>query len=318
MSKKRDYVEEILSIQSRNRDYSHHLMLILRLERLETLFNQINDIDEEILKYFPIGLIACLEGYIRTVIKQLIDFGSPFFENISKLKSIQLDFEVVKAIHQKTITFGDFISHLLPINNLTDINTHLSILTEKDFLQELKFVHDRFEFEVLKKDKKTILENADKVYEGLAKTFELRHIFAHEIANEYFINSDTIAFCFSSVKIFIKVTSEFVSELMFPNAPLTQLEMNMVSANEYEQTFKKLEILEEEFKSLLNKEDLEKFILSQKIWNELKDKDAEFEADIGGKGGSIWPTLYNSAATSIVNKRIEYIKTTLDYYKELF
>lgn len=317
MSKKRDFVEEILSIQSRNRDYSHHLMLILRLENLERLFKYRNEYDEELLKYFPIGLIACFEGYTRTVIKQLIDFGNPFFENIFKLKSIQLDFEIIKAIHQKTITFGDFISHLLPINNLSDINSHLSILTGKDFLQELKNVYDRFEVEVLNKEKVPILKDANAVYEGVTKTFELRHIFAHEIADEYSINPETIQICFSSIKTFIKATSEFTVELMYPNAPLTQMEMNIVSANDYDNSLKELQILENELESLLDEEGLNKFKVSKELWDKLKNNDAELEADLGGKGGTIWPTLYNSAAESIVRKRIEHIKETINFVKNM-
>ena len=290
--------------------------MITRLENLEKLFTNWDKGNNELLRYFPIGLIACIEGYYSIVIKELIDFGSPFYENISKLKSVQqIDFEIFKAIQQKTISLGDFVAHLLPINNLGDINTHLSILTGKDYLEELKSVYDRFEVEVLKKEKKNIIDDASVIYQGINKTFELRHIFAHEIADTYELNSETIEVCFRSVKSLIKATSEFISELLNPNAPLTQPEMNEQSGKDLANAIAALEKCEVDLKSLLTENHIKKFSESQEYWKELYKLDSEFQADIVCEGGTIWPTIYNSSATSFVYKRIEYLEETIEVLK---
>ena len=140
---KRDYINEIKSIRNRKL-YDSSTELNFRLNKIENILINITNFDvyeEEILKYIPISTVSCIEAFFRTVYAELIHHGKPFTDNMEKLnelKNTKLDFEILKAIQYKAFTLGEFISHVLPLNNLNDINRVLSILMNIDFLDSLK------------------------------------------------------------------------------------------------------------------------------------------------------------------------------------
>jgi hypothetical protein len=48
----------------------------------------------------------------RAWIAQLIDHGTPYIENVPKLKpDFKFDLGLVRAIHGRTITLGDMVAH---------------------------------------------------------------------------------------------------------------------------------------------------------------------------------------------------------------
>ena len=152
---KRDYITEILSKKERARFSERDHILFDRVRALEPVVDlckslakshddapdyPLNILKEngELHRYIPIGMIACMESFFRISIKELIDTGSPFLDRASNLREIKFDFTIVQAIQGKKLTVGDFLSHLLPMKSLEDINNTISVLTEKDFLNELK------------------------------------------------------------------------------------------------------------------------------------------------------------------------------------
>lgn len=95
----------------------------------------------ELLKYIPIATVACYEAFFRSTVKEIVDFGKPYSNhvaNYNQSKNVKLDFEVISAIQTKTLTVGDFVSHILPYNNLSDVVSNISVLIDRDFMEELK------------------------------------------------------------------------------------------------------------------------------------------------------------------------------------
>src|SRR6266550_1452233 len=82
----------------------------------------------EFLRHFPVAIIAALEGYLRLVIRDLIDSGPPFITNAHGFKNIRFDMTVVEAIGRSTISLGDFVSHLLPLKSVESITNSFSTL----------------------------------------------------------------------------------------------------------------------------------------------------------------------------------------------
>jgi hypothetical protein len=147
MNKKRNYVEEILSKSERNKRRPAYWLLQNRIDALEKALGFAEESARngdpsgtELLKYIPIGLVACAEGFLRLSFKEIIDFGPPFSENAASFQQLKFDFKLVQAIGTRTVTVGDFVSHLLPLNNLDDINANLTTLIGEDFLNRFKSV----------------------------------------------------------------------------------------------------------------------------------------------------------------------------------
>lgn len=174
-----DPIKQILDRKSRLSDTQRFIDLTGRLIPLAEIFKAIEvekesslpiRIREELMRYLPIAVIACIEGYFRLLFRDLIDAGSPYIDNLRSFEDRDLRFKIddIVAIQKETVSLGDFISHLLPINSLEEINYCMSTLLGKDFLESLKsspFI-------------------SPSVYKGVKRLFELRHIFAHELATK--------------------------------------------------------------------------------------------------------------------------------------
>jgi hypothetical protein len=184
---KRDILQEIASIKSRSEfnsryDYSSRLSDI---EYALKEFSEYNgEFNQELLKYVPISTVACFEAFFNSAIKEIIDFGKPYSNNVAKFnqaKNVKLDFEVVAAIQTKSLTVGEFVAHLLPYNSLEDINSNLSILIDEDFLQGLLGFTKTSIFEEVNAVRKSFQEKPGEIIKSVKKTYELRHIFCHDL-----------------------------------------------------------------------------------------------------------------------------------------
>ncbi len=318
MTAKRSYTDEILSIRGRNESSARSYAHLLRLSEIERAFDKAKEGPAELLRYFPMGLIAYLEGILREIYRELIDSGSPYLDNVEKLKDLRLDSQTIVALHKRTITTGELIAHLLPCNTLESISSNMSMLTGRDFLDEIQRVHDRVEVEVLHKTLKPIIEDAPTVFSGVSRTFELRHILAHELASALKLDVPTITNCISAMRLFIQATEQFVSNLLYPGAPLTQSEMNIVAGNDFQEANEALDALMVELNSRLQPEERELLRKSQESWEAYREMQANLVADMLGKGGTIWPLEYSSVKRSLTEERTKNLRGLLEYDKILF
>lgn len=315
---KRNLINEITAIKSRSEFNSRH-DYNSRLNEIEYAFveslNYNGDFDKELVKYIPIATVACFEAFFRSVYKELIDFGKPFSNNAIKFnqsKNVKFDFDIINAIQTKTVTVGEFISHILPCNNFEDINTNLSIIASIDFADEIKKFQRKSIFDDVNDNSKQFIENNDQIISDIKRTFELRHIFCHEFATNLNIDKNEILRCFNNSKIFLNQTNDFIWNLIYPNAPETQADMN----NHASETFKKIdkdltelivtikEASKENSYMTLNTDLFEKSIIK---WREYRVARAKLNASMV-EGGSMYPTIYTSSLTAITEEKIESLQ----------
>ena len=161
MSDRRNIVEEILEIRERRKSDIPSNELFMRLMEVEHAYKKRRPDDKELLRYFPIGAVACIEAYFRLAIKTLIDSGEPYLTNSQDIMpKSNVGFDVLKALHGKSITIGDIISHSVPISCLTHIVSHMSKLMGNDFIKATSVIHDKWAVEIEGKPKQPILLEA--------------------------------------------------------------------------------------------------------------------------------------------------------------
>jgi hypothetical protein len=209
---KRDYINEIIEKRNRLEQSDRMENFFKRIYPVVSGFRVIKGLDEEVdyknewLKYSAIGYIACLEGYFRLLIADLINFGEPYITNVKNFKDIKFSIENVVAINLNKVTLGDYISHLLPINSIQDINTNLSTILNLDFLAELKaFPCHAFN------DDPVFTVFPDIIYRP-QKLFELRHLYCHELATKEKVNASDIEHCISTTAALILFTEDLIRE----------------------------------------------------------------------------------------------------------
>lgn len=133
---------------------------------------------DEICKYFPIAMIACLEDYVRICIRDLINHGQPFSDNANGFKDFSFKIDSVLEIASKKITIGEIIAHALPVNSMDNIFSHFNVLTEGEFSNN---INSLLELSI------SLCHGADvytpdTILKNISNTFRLRHIFAHELS----------------------------------------------------------------------------------------------------------------------------------------
>lgn len=315
---KRDLVNEIASIKSRS-EFNTRYDFNSKLNDIEYAFQenlQYNgEYNSELLKYIPIATIACFEAFFRSAYKELIDFGLPFSDNVinfNQAKNVKFDFDIVNAIQTKTFSIGEFISHILPCNNYKDINSNLSTLIGKDFTNEIKSFEKESIFEEVKETSKAFKENSNQIFADLNRIFELRHIFCHEFATNFDISKEEILRCFSNAKIFLNQTDSFLWELLYPNSPETQTDMNIQSAHEFEKVDKELLELINLIKEI--KSDKLDFAINVKLfdktlnlWENYRKGKAELDASVV-EGGTMNPLIFANSLTTTTKEKIESLK----------
>lgn len=316
MTRTRELIKEILEIRQRMKSDHTISELFNRMSALEGAFEKRSEIEPELLRYFPVALVACVEGFFRLAIKRIIDTGPPYIENAVKLlANIKFDYEFIKALHGKQITIGDFVSHQVPLSSLAHIQAHLSALLSKDFLDGLRGVSDRAAEEIHDRPKSHILTDSNLTYAAVSRTLELRHIICHELATNFSVTRDEIEGCFFNTTLFLKASEELVSETLQPGAPLTQADMNIAAAEELRLLLERVASLEAEISSRLGKKRTDEFALAASVWRTYMKSWAAFEAD-EYKGGTIWPTIYGGSAASIAKERIAQLAEYFEYFTE--
>ncbi|RXQ86995.1 DUF1311 domain-containing protein [Ancylomarina salipaludis] len=317
---KRNLINEINEIKTRSEFNSRHDYNI-RLNSIEYAFkeslNYNGDFDTELVKYIPIATVACFEAFFRSVYKELIDFGKPFSDNAIKFnqsKNIKFDFEIINAIQTKTVTIGEFISHILPCNNYEDINKNLSTIANIDFTDAIKKFKRESIFDHVNLNFQQFADNSNQIISDIKRTFELRHIFCHEFATNLTVDKDEILRCFNNSKIFLNHTNDFIWNLLYPDAPETQAEMNIHASNEFEKFENELSVLISTIKELKNGNsdlNVELFNTTIENWEIYRESKAELDASVV-EGGTMYPTLYASSMTATTKEKIESLRNEFE------
>ena len=247
MANTRKLIEQIIEVRERRGSEPANAELFRRVLDLQISYERRPKDNPELLRHYPVALVACMEAFFRLAIKQLIDADQRYLRNAANLASrVKLDFDLVKALHGKEISLGDLLAHAASINNLTDIAAHMSALLDTAYLDAVAKTFDRWAVEVEKKKKEPIIDNPDKVYRSVARTFELRHIFCHEFATAYKLEAGEIETCFESSITFLKAAEEHLSDVLHPGAPLTQTDMNIGAGEELKKETARLEACDAE------------------------------------------------------------------------
>jgi hypothetical protein len=312
---KRNLITEITEIKARS-EFNSREDFNSRLNDIESAFienlNYNGDYNKELLKYIPIATVACFEAFFRSVYKELVDSGKPFSDNVinfNQAKNVKFDFEIVNAIQNKTVTVGEFISHILPCNNFDDINSNLSILAGNDFLEQIK----KFEKQsVSNNDTIEFIANLDQIILDIKRTFQLRHIFCHEFATNLKTDKEEVLKCFKSAKLFLNQTNDFIWDLLYPNSPTNQTEINIQAT----ESFKKLELelselvvtIKDASKDYLYLEmDSSAFDKTIVEWKKYREVKAHFDSSCV-EGGTMYSLFYANSLSTTTEEKINSLK----------
>lgn len=312
----RKIIDQILSVRSRLRFERREAELFARLTAIKSSYERGDPVASELLRYYPTALVACVESYFRLAIKELIDSGEPYLAHSRQLLRREgFDFDILMGLHGETITIGEVISHHPSISSLGHVVAAMETVLGTDFRRALAEVYDRWNVEIRKKPRRPIIFNLDETFGHVERTFQLRHILCHETATAIEIEREEIEKCIHHTSVFLKASDELLSQTLFPDAPLTQADMNEASYSDYENERQGMDALVKTIFDVLSSKQNEQFILANEAWESFFKASVNIEA-LHYEGGSIVPTIANLAAEQLVRDRKRQLERLLDFLKE--
>ena len=258
--------------------------------------------DSKLLEIVPIKIVACFEDYFRIKYSEIIDNAKcrGRLKDVKIFKNLQFDFDVLGAFQDNAITLGEYLSYLIPCSKIDDITDTLNILLEIDFFKKLK----------------EQTENAPKLLNSINETFRLRHIFCHEIPKTEELNSEKVSVLLNDAHDFLSIAENIITDVLYPNVPLTTLDMRIEPEKMFVEAEKELESLIEKIKSK-DKEQEGDLANAQfnyfENWKQYRDARAKSECS-NVEGGSIYPVVYAQCLTTITKA---FIKELNEEYKYL-
>ena len=326
MSKKRNIIEEIESKNYRS-NYSSKYGFSSRILELDELIYKLKDStladNEEIIRYFPIAIIAITDSFFRYIYKELIDTNETYLANaISYAKSLnnfKFDLDYLTALHGKKVTVGEIISHLIQLNNLDDINKTLKNILDIDFLDQVKNYNYKDAYFNLQNS--NIKRRFGTIIKSVNDNFEIRHVLSHEFALNVNLKKAKIISDFQNHKIFLEAANFVVEKLTANYVPWYQQGMNKWAHEQYVKSQEELDSTIKLIKNIMRRKNSEivvgnikLFNQSLKDWKSFRDNYAKSFASLF-EGGTMYPLLY----WSIMNTQTKYfIQNLKDEYQTTF
>lgn len=276
------------------------------IEVSSKLFSMQNDLihvtNPAMLEYAPIKIIACFEEYFRQLYKDIID--EPRFrmnlKNIKELKESKIDFDVIDAFQNNTITLGDYFSYSFPCSSLENINTNFSTLLGIDFFKILKE-------NIIKDNTKSETMDVDSLIASIGTCFKMRHTLCHEASIITSLTQEKVQKMISNAIIFIEHIDKIVYNMIYPNAPETQAEMNEMEIQLFKQSDRELALIIDRIKELTKNTDFPEtfgYLESWKAYRECRAKDDASSYE----GGSIYPVIYYGSLDTTTRQFIIELK----------
>jgi hypothetical protein len=209
MARKRDVIAEILEKRKRlGRKTVRAQTAITRGLAILPLINETRRIrvapstKREISQHVAVALIGLLEGYLRVVIRDLINSGAPFRDNATKFEGLRIDTAVVLRMQTARVSAGELIAHLLPISSVEDIQRHMGALMDIDFFTELRGQPAG--------NNKTYATVEPNAWAAIAEVFGDRHVICHEFTPRVRRSRDQLRKQWATVMRFIIVVDNYV------------------------------------------------------------------------------------------------------------
>lgn len=263
-------------------------------------------------QFIVIRLVTILEVFTRDWAARIIDAGEPYTSRGADLAkgTLKIDFALAQALVGKQISFGELVSHETQFNSVGDIDRTFSKLIETSLFAYLTGVVDRWAIEIQGRLPEPLMPNPNECRAILARLFEQRHIFVHELPADQSVEGAILDGYISAASQFVHAADQAFNTLLYGDYPLTQTAMNAAAAKDADEADNELAEVLEQLDPNKEQADLQ---ASQTAWENFRDRHAEFRSGITRPGhGSIAPMLYSGEIETLTRARIDQLKWYLN------
>ncbi len=333
---KRDLIAEIIAKKLRSKDkWSRASSSLYELER--SFASQEKEGKGPFALYL-IGVASCMEVAVREAVRRLVDHGSPYLDRIDEFKQhLRFDLDVVRALGDQHISFGDLVAHLLPVSSVEHIDSHLGALLGCKLRQSLADIREFVEPPASawlgsedsedvpdSTERKNLVPNPDELLAVLSKIFTARHIAAHEADFSSVSRIDLVLF-FQAARKFIDALEEIIDQTLHPNAPRSSFGLSLQVASEAGEIYSSMEETTQQVLRLLQSDAakelppaVKEFQAAQDAFHAYLEAETAFEeARVRPFSGNALRFLDSQIYSSLCGARNARLKEVVDDIEEL-
>ncbi|MGY4433581.1 hypothetical protein ACVWWO_006058 [Bradyrhizobium sp. F1.13.1] len=196
----------------------------------------------ELADLMPVGAVTLLEVFLRRWLESLIDAGAPYVERASKLNlNLKFDFPIARGLQGGIVTFGEVFAHSVSLSEMSSICSTFDKILDGDLFKAIRDTRDRWDIQMNGGSNKPIISDIEAVRSAIARLLEIRHIIVHELPLERPSTDEELSSIVDNVILFMRAADEHFANLIYPDYPLTQREMNEQAAQEHTDSQSELE-----------------------------------------------------------------------------
>lgn len=268
----------------------------------------------ELYRHFPVAAIATLEAYFRSVVTMIVDAGGEYLTRGLALVGDKLKAaEAISILHKKVVSIGEIVAYSLPFSSLGHLESTLDQLIGQKFKILVRAAIDPFALRNQTPEAALVVPDVSQLWASLQKTFEIRHVLAHESATKFHVQYEQALLSVESVSGIIEAIDSVLWSTAWKDEPLTQYEMNRHAYAEYHvQRSKLCAAIRNKRKELKDARDASEFRSLHAQWKSWIRKWADYSAD-RFVGGSIRPMIHASVMSGAYESRIKQIEDITGY-----
>lgn len=293
--------------RQKNSFYRYHTY---EIDSLIKLIESAKQIDPILLLYIPIRLVTFIECYFKDLVREFVDHDGIYANAlIHYLKDISIDMDFINFLSGKIITVGSIISQIVSIQRVDSIfNVMEKLLGNKSFKVKLSnYLCNHTEQSI----------TLDSLIATLQELNKHRNIIVHENSNLVLQEGQLIIYA-KHTKLFLEATNHITSEILYPDTPTTQMQMNHLAAEKANEINSEIRKLISNILVYIRKKNqnlqAKQFLVFYKQREKSMEEYGKFQANFY-KGGSIYPLIYFSAITEARENFLAELKQNLINYQ---
>ena len=196
------------------------------------------------------------------------------------------------------------MAHELRCRNLANIDSWLTTLLGERFFEKLVHVVDHRRVQLDRMPALPIVDDVKSLKQTLARLLTVRHVIVHEIPEQSAFEMPEISEFIVATRLLLSATNWLAYEILTPNAPLTQIDMNADAIAHYEDTDMELQSLVQLVIRGLDAESARELEASEAAWEAYREADSARYAGGLFRGGSIRPMVWASHAAWLTQLRL--------------
>lgn len=253
--------------------------------------------------FIAIRLVTILEVFTRDWIAELVDSGDPYTSRGADLVKglLKIDYAMAQALVGKQVTFGELVSHEVPVNDIGDIDRAFSTLLSGPFFERIEGMAGRPAIGECDSPVAPMLTDSEWARAQVGRLFAARHIIVHELPDDRDIGLGDVADFAEATAQFVDAAHEYFQRLLHGDTPVTQQGMNAAAAE-------RADAADAELRDILMQLDPDRLdarlTAAQAAWEGYRWKQAEYRSE-PYLNGSIAPMLFSDEMEKITRGRIE-------------